>query len=265
MTPAASTRLHVAVIMDGNGRWATARGLPRVAGHRKGAATVERVVEAAARAGDVGTLTLYALSADNWRRPAEEIAALMHLFERDLHQQIPRAVAHDIRFSLIGRRDRLPAALLARAEWGERATLHGHRLHLRLAIDYSARESLYRAFEHAASQPGRSREAFDLAIRSGRGLPADAPDVDLLIRTGGERRLSDFLHWESAYAELWFTDTMWPDFTTAEFTGAVGDFRGRDRRFGKLPGAPGTPRAPGTPGTPGSTGTRNELSLAIRS
>ena len=226
-------RLHVAVIMDGNGRWATARGLPRVEGHRRGARTVERVVEAAARL-EIGTLTLYALSADNWRRPASEIATLMQLFERYLYRQIPRAVEHGIRFSLIGRRDRLPAALLARAESGERDTAAGTRLHLRLAIDYSSREALWQAAQCAATDAGSCRELFDRAIRSGRGVPDDAPDVDLVIRTGGERRLSDFLLWESAYAELWFTETKWPDFTDDEFLRALADYATRERRFGGL-------------------------------
>ena len=225
--------LHVAIIMDGNGRWATARGLPRVEGHRRGARAVERTVETAARLG-LGTLTLFALSADNWRRPAAEIATLMQLFERYLHKQIPRAVAHDVRFSLIGRRDRLPPALLARAESGERDTAACRGLHLRLAIDYSSREALWMAARCVAEAPEPCRDTFDRAVRSGRGLPTDAPDVDLVIRTGGERRLSDFLLWESAYAELWFTDTPWPDFSEAEFKGALADFSRRERRFGGL-------------------------------
>ena len=225
--------LHIAIIMDGNGRWATARGLPRVEGHRRGARVVERTVETAARLG-VGTLTLYALSADNWRRPAAEIATLMQLFERYLHKQIPRAVAHDVRFTLIGRRDRLPPALVARAESGERDTASCTGLHLRLAIDYSSREALWLAARRVAEAPEPCRDAFDRAIRSGRGVPHDGPDVDLVIRTGGERRLSDFLLWESAYAELWFTDTKWPDFSEVEFTQALNDFSTRERRFGGL-------------------------------
>ena len=220
--------------MDGNGRWATAQGLPRIAGHRRGAVAVERIVEAAARL-EIGTLTLYALSSDNWRRPESEISALMHLFDRYLHRQIPRAIAHGIRFSLIGRRDRLPPTLLARAESGERDTSAGDALHLRLAIDYSARDALWLAAHRLAHNGASTRDAFDRAIRSGRGVPVDDPDVDLVIRTGGERRLSDFLLWESAYAELWFTDTKWPDFTEAEFRRALADYHSRDRRFGGLP------------------------------
>ena len=226
-------RLHVAIIMDGNGRWATSRGLPRAEGHRRGARAVERAVETAARLG-LGTLTLYALSADNWRRPQDEIQILLQLFERYLHKQIPRAVSHDIRFTMIGRRDRLPPALIARAESGERDTAACTGLHLRLAIDYSSREALWMAAQRVANAPGTCRDAFDRLIRSGRGLPDAAPDVDLVIRTGGERRLSDFLLWECAYAELWFTDTKWPEFSEAEFSRALDDFGARERRYGGL-------------------------------
>jgi undecaprenyl diphosphate synthase len=158
----------------------------------------------------------------------------MQLFERYLYKQIPRAVAHDVRFTLIGRRDRLPPALVARAESGERDTAACTGLHLRLAIDYSSREALWMAARRVAEASTPCRDAFDHAIRSGRGVPDDAPDVDLVIRTGGERRLSDFLLWESAYAELWFTDTKWPDFSEAEFTRALNEFSTRERRFGAL-------------------------------
>jgi undecaprenyl diphosphate synthase len=205
-----STCLHVAIIMDGNGRWATRRGLPRVAGHRRGAEAVRRIVEAAPQQG-VGALTLFAFSADNWKRPPSEVATLMRLFARHLRAEPPRLIENGVRLEVIGRRDRLPAALLAAIEAAERETAGGTKLHLRVAVDYSARES----------------------IRAGRILP----DVDLLIRTGGEQRLSDFLLWECAYAELYFTDTMWPDFGAAELTAAVREFRARQRRFGGVPEA----------------------------
>ncbi|HEV8304848.1 MAG TPA: polyprenyl diphosphate synthase [Gemmatimonadales bacterium] len=203
-----STSLHVAIIMDGNGRWATRRGLPRASGHRAGAQAVRRAVEAAADLG-IGALTLYAFSSDNWNRPPGEVATLMRLFARHLHTQTPRLVAHEVRLTVAGRRDRLPTPLVAAIDAAERATEAGGRLHLRLAIDYSARA----------------------AIRAGTLLP----DVDLLIRTGGEQRLSDFLLWECAYAELWFTDRMWPDFGAADLAAAVADFQARERRFGGLP------------------------------
>ncbi len=202
-----STSFHVAVIMDGNGRWATRRGLPRAAGHRAGVEAVRRIVRAAPDVG-ITALTLYAFSSDNWSRPPTEVTALMRLFARYLHREVPELVAQYVRLSIIGRRDRLPAALVNATVDAEQATSGGTRLDLRIAVDYSARA----------------------AIRSGTLLP----DVDLLIRAGGEQRLSDFLLWESAYAELWFTDTMWPDFTATELAGAVRDFRARDRRFGGL-------------------------------
>ena len=202
-----STSFHVAMIMDGNGRWATRRGLPRAAGHRAGVEAVRRIVRAAPDVG-ITALTLYAFSSDNWSRPPAEVTALMRLFARYLHREVPELVAQSVRLSIIGRRDRLPAALVNAIVDAEQATSGGTRLDLRIAVDYSARA----------------------AIRSGTLLP----DVDLLIRAGGEQRLSDFLLWESAYAELWFTDTMWPDFTATELAGAVRDFRARDRRFGGL-------------------------------
>ena len=202
-----STSFHVAMIMDGNGRWATRRGLPRAAGHRAGVEAVRRIVRAAPDVG-ITALTLYAFSSDNWSRPPAEVTALMRLFARYLHREVPELVAQSVRLSIIGRRDRLPAALVNAIVDAEQATSGGTRLDLRIAVDYSARA----------------------AIRSGTLLP----DVDLLIRAGGEQRLSDFLLWESVYAELWFTDTMWPDFTATELAGAVRDFRARDRRFGGL-------------------------------
>src|SRR5881296_1066964 len=206
----ASAALHVAVVMDGNGRWATRRGLPRTAGHRAGAEAVRRVVEAAPPLG-IGALTLFAFSADNWRRPASEVAALMRLFARYLRSETPRLIENGVRLEVVGRRDRLPPPLVAAIAAAEGATAGGTRLDLRLAVDYSAR----------------------WAIRAGRLLP----DVDLLIRTGGERRLSDFLLWECAYAELFFTDMMWPDFAATDLATAVADFHGRERRFGAVPEA----------------------------
>ncbi len=202
-----SSSLHIAIIMDGNGRWAARRGLPRVAGHRAGAEAVRRTVEAAPDTG-ITALTLYAFSSDNWKRPPAEVAALMRLFARHLRTETPRLIENGVRLEVVGLRDRLPAALVAGIASAERATAQGTRLTLRLAIDYSAR----------------------WAIRSGAILP----DVDLLIRTGGEQRLSDFLLWECAYAELCFLDTMWPDFGASALARAVAEFRTRERRFGAL-------------------------------
>jgi undecaprenyl diphosphate synthase len=219
--------VHVAIIMDGNGRWATARGLPRLAGHRAGTVAVRRIVEAAAELG-IGALTLYAFSSDNWRRPSAEIRCLMQLFRAYLIDEMARCIRHGIRLEVIGRRDRLDPALIAIMEEVEHETRGGRNLRLRIAVDYSARESILRAASHAiANRPISSEQFSDLLGNGG--------DVDLLIRTGGEQRLSDFLLWESAYAELVFTRRMWPDFTREDLESALGEFTGRERRFGGLP------------------------------
>jgi undecaprenyl diphosphate synthase len=225
---------HVAIIMDGNGRWATALGLPRVAGHREGVNAVRRTVEAAA-ALSIPYLTLYAFSADNWDRPATEVQALLRLFEDYLRGEVTNCLDEQVRVSVIGRRDRLPTGLASAIEQIENATRAGARLHVRLAIDYSAREAIWLAAQAVVrSGERRSRAAFNRAIRSGRGEPAAVPDVDLLIRTGGEQRLSDFLLWECAYAELWFTQTMWPEFGEAELRRALDAYAARERRFGRV-------------------------------
>jgi undecaprenyl diphosphate synthase len=224
--------LHAALIMDGNGRWATLRGLPRVAGHREGARTVRRIVEAAPELG-IGTLTLYAFSADNWGRPPREVSALMRLFRSYLASETARCVETGVRMRVIGRRDRLGGTLLRQIQAAEAATADGDRLLLRIAIDYSARDTLLRAAALAGGQE-LDREAFAGLLARAMGGGEPAPDVDLLIRTGGEQRLSDFLLWECAYAELYFTPRMWPDFGAAALGEAVDWFRGRERRFGKL-------------------------------
>ncbi|WP_201773104.1 polyprenyl diphosphate synthase [Gemmatirosa kalamazoonensis] len=208
-----STSFHVGVIMDGNGRWATRRALPRPAGHRAGARAVRRIVEAAPSLG-VSMLTLYALSSDNLQRPAAEVTALLRLFAEYLERECRTLAERGVRLTVIGRRDRLPAPLVAAIERAESSTAGGTALALRLAIDYSARHEIQRA-------------ALD-------GTLASWPDVDLLVRTGGEQRLSDFLLWESAYAELWFTERLWPDVTARDLAAAIADFRRRDRRFGRI-------------------------------
>ena len=227
--------LHVGVIMDGNGRWATLRGLPRAAGHREGAQAVRRVVEAAPGLG-IGALTLYAFSSDNWGRPPREVSALMRLFRAYLAAETARCVENGVRLRVIGRRDRLGEALVRQIAAAEAATADGERLTLRIALDYSARDALLRA---AALAAGRQvdREAFAALLGRAIGDPDPAPDVDLLIRSGGEQRLSDFLLWECAYAELFFTPRMWPDFGEAALREAVEWFTGRERRFGRLKSA----------------------------
>jgi len=227
--------LHVAIVLAGNGRWAVERGRSRAAGHVEGARAVRRAVEAAVQQG-VGTLTLYAFSGDNWQRPAGEVAALMRLFHRYLAAETPRCVEQGVRLTVIGRRDRISPALRQAVETAERATAGGGALHLRVAIDYSARDTLLRAALLAAHRPPRSREEFAALLGDAEHGGGPVPDVDLLIRTGGEQRLSDFLLWECAYAELLFTRTMWPDFDAAALASALHDFGTRERRFGAVPG-----------------------------
>ena len=229
---------HVALIMDGNGRWAARRGRPRPAGHVAGARATRRIVEAAVELG-VGTLTLYAFSADNWRRPAGEVAGLMRLFRRYLAIETARCVANGVRVTVIGRRDRLAPPLRCAIEAAESATAGETRLHLRVALDYSARDAIVAAAtQHAAS--GRAagdaltRERFASLVGAAIHDPGPVPDVDLLVRTGGEQRLSDFLLWECAYAELVFSPVLWPDFGADDLAGALADFARRERRFGAV-------------------------------
>jgi undecaprenyl diphosphate synthase len=200
---------HVAIIMDGNGRWAERRGKPRWVGHRAGVRVVREVVEHCARRG-VPDLTLYAFSSDNWKRPVTEVSVLLSLFEAHFRSEAGRLADAGIRLEVIGRRDRLPESLQRAIRDAEARTAGGGAMTLRLAIDYSSRAAI--------AAPGFSP------------LPA----VDLLVRTGGERRLSDFLLWECAYAELAFIDTYWPDLTTQELDVLFDDFANRDRRFGAL-------------------------------
>lgn len=238
--------LHVAVIMDGNGRWAVARGRPRTAGHVAGASAVRRLVEAAREAG-VGTLTLYAFSGDNWKRPAGEVSALMRLFRRYLAAETARCVSTGIRLTVIGRRDRLSTELLRAVDAAECATRDCRDMRLRVAVDYSSRDTILAAAARVvAGSPSvltaggeAARTAFAAALGAACHDPAGAPDVDLLIRTGGEQRISDFLLWECAYAELWFTQRAWPDFTAADLHAALHDYRGRQRRFGTVGGVEG--------------------------
>jgi undecaprenyl diphosphate synthase len=214
--------------MDGNGRWARSRGLPRIEGHRRGADAVRRTVEAAPDLG-ITDLTLYAFSSDNWKRPADEVSALMRLLTVYLQTEVDRCRYNGVRLSVIGRRDRIAVDLRQLIARAEKDTRHCRNLHLRIALDYSARDSILRAARICARRRTWTREAMAAEL--------PAPDVDLLIRTAGEQRLSDFLLWECAYAEFVFVDRMWPDFGAEELTAAISLFRGRERRFGALPAA----------------------------
>jgi undecaprenyl diphosphate synthase len=226
--------IHVAIIMDGNGRWANARGRPRTAGHIAGARVVRKIVEAAPSCG-IGMLTLYAFSGDNWARPSREVALLMRLFRRYLVSEVDRCVTNDVRMRIIGRRDRIPGELLRAIVAAEEATKHGTTLDLRIAVDYSARDAMLRAAKTLSGAEDITREEFADALGKVDHWTGAPRDVDLLIRTGGEQRLSDFLLWECAYAELYFTDRRWPDFTASDLEQAVAEFHSRERRFGTVP------------------------------
>jgi undecaprenyl diphosphate synthase len=223
------SNLHVAIIMDGNGRWATGRGLPRIAGHSAGAEALREIVEAAPDCG-IGVLTVYAFSSDNWKRPQMEVDALMGLLACYLLSETPRCLANGIRMSIIGRRDRLPESLRESIDEAERRTRGCKLLELRLAIDYSARDAILDASHRAAGEQ-ITRERFE-------ELLGETRPVDILIRTGGEQRLSDFLLWECAYAELIFTNRMWPDFSPFDLQKAIQQYARRERRFGGIPQAP---------------------------
>jgi undecaprenyl diphosphate synthase len=224
------SKLHVGIIMDGNGRWATRRQLSRLRGHEAGVEAIRRVVEAAPKQ-QVGTLTLYAFSSDNWRRPKLEVSALMALLRFYLANEVESLVRNGVRLTVIGRRDRLPDGIAEAIARAETLTAGGEVLHLRIAVDYSARDAILNAAAKAASA-GRdlTRETFSELVTGEAGLR----DVDLVIRTSGEKRLSDFLLWESAYAELLFTERMWPDFEAQDLAEALATFHRRERRFGGL-------------------------------
>jgi undecaprenyl diphosphate synthase len=225
--------LHVAIIMDGNGRWAQRRGLPRTAGHIEGAKAVNAIVEAAARAG-IRALTLYAFSADNWGRPSAEVAALMRLLRRYLTTETRRCIDQSIRINIVGRRDRLSASLVRAIEQSEQLTAQCCGMRLRIAVDYSAQHSILEAARLARGRMELDAPEFHRLLDEVNHVAAPAGAVDLLIRTGGEQRLSDFLLWECAYAELHFTDCLWPDFGEVGFHSALEDYARRERRFGKL-------------------------------
>jgi undecaprenyl diphosphate synthase len=224
-------RFHVAINMDGNGRWALLRGQPREAGHVAGASAVRQTVESAPALG-ITTLTLYAFSSDNWRPPQREVDNLMCLFQMYLDSECDSLTARGVRMSVIGRRDRISASLGRAIAHVEERTSKGTALHIRIALDYSAREGLLAAVGGLALGMPPTREAFERSLRDAIHAPSGTRDVDLLIRTGGEQRLSDFLLWESAYAELYFTDVLWPDFTADDLAAAVQAFALRDRRYG---------------------------------
>ena len=223
---------HIAIIMDGNGRWARQRHLPRVAGHRKGAEAVRATVRGCAERG-VEYLTLFAFSSENWRRPAEEVSFLMDLFVNALEQEVARLHENGIRFRVIGALERFDSRIQELIAHAEKLTRDNSRLTLTIAANYGGRWDLTQAFRRMLSQQPAIAQSFteqDLA----RYLAMNyAPEPDLFIRTGGEQRISNFLLWQLAYTELYFTDTLWPDFDNAALTLAIESYQRRERRFGR--------------------------------
>jgi undecaprenyl diphosphate synthase len=230
--PITAEPLHVAIICDGNGRWATSRGLPRSAGHRAGAQAARTIIRCAPHLG-IHTLTLFALSSANWMRPRAEVDAILQLLQEYLAAETKHCLEEGIRLNILGRRDRLPAALREAILEAEALTSLGKALHLRLAVDYSARHSLFQA-------ASKFYKATELSPESFRNILAEVQrggsmDVDLLIRTGGEQRISDFLLWECAFAEFVFLEKRWPDFAVADLRNAIVEFEKRERTRGALP------------------------------
>lgn len=228
---------HVAIIMDGNGRWAASRSLPRVAGHRAGASAVRCAVEAAARLG-LGCLTLYAFSTENWKRPRLEIRALMDLLTEFLRKELKSLKENNIQFRMIGRGDGLNISVLEQIRRAEMATYQNTGLRLNIAINYGGRAEIVDAMRKLAREVacGRMRpEDIDEQMVQERLYTGSLPDPDLLIRTSGEARVSNFLLWQIAYSEIHVTDTLWPDFRERDFYSALIEYQKRDRRFGSLP------------------------------
>jgi len=227
---------HIAIIMDGNGRWAQSRGLPRIEGHRRGAETVRIITEECARL-DLAQLTLFAFSSENWRRPREEVDFLMELYRLHLIQERPTILKNNIRFRTIGRREGIPAEVLAEVDRTIEMSAANTGMTLCLAVNYGGRQEIADAARRLAAQAARqeigpaaiTEESFAAALDT-----AGMPDPDLLIRTAGEMRLSNFLLWQTSYAEIWVTETFWPDFRESDLWTAIHDFSKRKRRFGGL-------------------------------
>lgn len=229
---------HVAIIMDGNGRWAAARGLPRVAGHRAGTQAVRRTIEAAIRQG-VGWLTLYAFSSENWRRPASEVRDLTGLLRQFIRSETAELQREGVRLRIIGDRDRFDRDLQAELSQAEHDTRDNTRLNLIVALSYGARGEIVAAVQAVARAAAAGKldpETLDEAAFSRMLSTTGIPDPDLILRTSGELRLSNFLLWQAAYAELVFTDVLWPDFGPDEFASALAEYARRERRFGARPG-----------------------------
>lgn len=224
---------HVAIIMDGNGRWAERRGLPRLEGHRKGVEVTRSIVEESGKLG-IRFLTLYSFSTENWKRPIGEVQGLMHLFEESIERYGDELNANDVRVRFLGRREGLPKEVVKSITELEEKTAFNQGLTLNLAINYGGRDEIIRAVQHIYKENPELLVHLDEGAFHSYLDTALCPDPDLLIRTGGEKRISNFLLWQIAYTELWFTETFWPDFTVAEFRQALEDFASRKRKFGGI-------------------------------
>ncbi|MBW4689119.1 MAG: di-trans,poly-cis-decaprenylcistransferase [Komarekiella atlantica HA4396-MV6] len=227
---------HVAIIMDGNGRWATSRGLPRIAGHRQGAKTLKELLRCCKDWG-ISALTAYAFSTENWRRPAEEVDFLMLLFERLLRRELAQMHQEGVRISFIGDLSVLPKSLQAEIERSSAETLNNQAIHFTIAVNYGSRNEIMRACRQVAEMVQRGEltaEEINESCVEKYLYTADTPEPDLLIRTSGEMRLSNFLLWQMAYTEMYFTDILWPAFDREAFHQALLSYQGRDRRFGQV-------------------------------
>ncbi|WP_461162065.1 polyprenyl diphosphate synthase [Simplicispira piscis] len=234
---------HIAIVMDGNGRWAKRRFLPRLAGHKQGVDVLRRCVQACAQRG-VGVLTVFAFSSENWNRPADEVSGLMELLAKALSREVPQLCKDGVQLHFVGARDGLSEKVQSGLLQGEAATAHNTRLVLNVCFNYGGRWDVAQA---AAALAARGEPITEASLDSAMAL-AHVPDPDLLIRTGGEMRLSNFLLWQAAYAELYFSEKLWPDFDDAALDEAIAAFHARERRFGKtseqiLPAHPGLVRA----------------------
>ncbi len=223
---------HIAVIMDGNGRWARQRFLPRVAGHRRGVESVRSVIRACMERG-VGYLTLFAFSSENWRRPPDEVSFLMQLFLRSLQKEVDRLHENGIRFKVIGDVSRFEPTLVDRIAWAESLTRDNTRMTLTVAANYGGRWDILQAMKRMLAKHPERIEDFSEADLAAELALNYGPEPDLFIRTGGEQRISNFLLWQLAYTELYFTDTLWPDFDEAALGAAIESYRSRERRFGR--------------------------------
>ncbi|MBT9506506.1 polyprenyl diphosphate synthase [Rhodoferax sp.] len=219
---------HIAIVMDGNGRWASKRFLPRVAGHKQGVDTLRRCVKTCAQRG-VGVLTVFAFSSENWNRPVEEVSGLMDLFAMALTREVPQLKADGVQLHFVGERAGLSSKVIAGIEQAERATAANTRLILNVCFNYGGRWDIVQA---AAKVAAEGKPVTELELGRAMAL-AHVPDPDLVIRTGGEQRISNFLLWQSAYSEFYFSDKLWPEFDDAALDAAIAVFNQRERRFGK--------------------------------